>query len=376
MVDFVGPSVILEGWSKGYVDFVWDPHLRTVTPWVSAEGQNWSAAPKLETSVWAAEFKAYDGQHAQPGDHDACSLAVSQFDEGNGILLVRASFSCGGGCGGPWYTSRDAIWTSPDALKWSNLDIPRTFGAGGIGSISGGSSGFIALSAAGATRTLWLSSNGRTWTNGTLPADLRKSTSSASDPAAIAGGYVLPGVVLVRTGDQGLGGGAGCVAAEGPINPPVYRGGLWWSTDGRSWIRDNLDGAVDAAYVTMAVTRIDDHTLVAVENGYTPNVRGVIATEWASLDGKAWTLLKGASPYATAITDGTRGLLRDCSPTTDTTVNNWPSLCAIGPGLDLVVLTQRGEQPKVGFAQMALGPAGALATEDGSRFWIGVPTAG
>jgi len=219
---------------------------------------------------------------------------------------------------------------------------PRTFGAGGIGSISGGSSGFIALSAADATRTLWLSSNGRTWTNGTLPADLRKSTSSASDPAAIAGGYVLPGVVLVRTGDQGLGGGAGCVAAEGPINPPVYRGGLWWSTDGRSWIRDNLDGAVDAAYVTMAVTRIDDHTLVAVENGYTPNVRGVIATEWASLDGKAWTLLKGASPYATAITDGTRGLLRDCSPTTDTTVNNWPSLCAIGPGLDLVVLTQRG----------------------------------
>ena len=372
-----GPNVSLMGWSNGFVEFVWDAHVRTITPWASADGLTWHAGATMDTSVWDSEFKTYDAQHANPGDHDACSLAVSEFDEGPATLLVRGYFDCGGGCGGPWYTSRGAIWTSSDALAWTALDIPKTFGSSTLGPISGGSRGFIALGSAGSSHTLWLSANGQTWTNGALPADLRKSTSAASDPASFAGGYVLPGVVLEQAGDAPTGGGgAGCVTGEGPAHPPLYRGGLWFSADGKYWVRDSLSGTTAAASVTMAVIRVDDHTLLATQLAYAANVRGVTSADWISTDGRRWTPLDGFSAYAnTPITDGARGLLRDCGGSAAATQDAWPSLCVVGPKLDLVPLRQSGDVPAVSNGQIVLGPTGLLVTEDGSRFWIGVPTA-
>jgi len=374
---YSGPNVSLEGWSKGFVEFVWDAHLRTITPWASADGLTWHAGATMDTSVWDREFKTYDAQHANPGDHDACSLAVSEFDEGPAILLIRGYFSCGGGCGGPWYTSQSAIWTSPDALAWTALDIPKTFGSGSLGPISGGSRGFITLGSSGSSHTLWLSANGRTWTNGALPADLRKSTSAASDPASFADGYVLPGVVLDQTGDALTGGfGAGCVTGEGPAHPPLYRGGLWFSADGKNWVRDSLSGTTAAASVTMAVIRVDDHTLLATQNAYPANVRGVTSADWISTDGRKWTPLGGFAPYGnTPITDGARGLFRDCGGSGTATPDAWPSLCVVGPKLDLIPLKQSGDLPTVPNGQIVLGPTGVLVTEDGSAYWIGVPTA-
>lgn len=373
-VDLSSPGVSLEGWSKGYVELVWDPHLRTITPWVSGDGLTWNAGEKLDTSVWSADFMAYDAQHSGPGDHDACSLAVSEFGEGVTILLMRGFFSCDGGCGGPWYTSQSAMWTSSDALGWVPVDVPGTFGAGGVGPISGGSSGFIALGPSASSQVLWLSADGRKWTNGQLPADLRKATSSVGSPASFAGGYVMPGVLLEKAGDAYAGGSAGCVSPEGPANPSMYRAGLWSSTDGKSWVRDSLTGTTDAAYVTMSVIRVDDHTLVAVQSAYVPNVRGVTSAEWVSSDGKAWKPLEGVSPFATALTDGARGLLIGCSDAGVPAQDVWLSACAIGPNLDAVHLTESGDMPQGGSGQLALGPTGLLVTEDGSNFWIGVPT--
>jgi len=375
-VDPSSPGVSLEGWSKGYVEFVWDPHLRTITPWVSADGLTWNAGEKLDTGVWSAEFKAYDAQHSGPGDHDACSLAVSEFDEGVATLLMRGFFSCGGGCGGPWYTSQSAMWTSSDAIGWVPVDIPGTFGVGGVGPISGGSSGFVALGRSGSSHVLWLSADGRKWTNGQLPADLRKATSSAGNPVSFAGGYVLPGVVLQKPGDVYPGGPAGCVTADGPANPPVHRAGLWSSTDGKNWVRDSLTGTTDAAYVTMSVIRVDDHTLVAVQSAFQPNVRGVTSAQWVSADGKSWKPLKGVSPFATALTDGARGLITGCSDAVDPSQDVWLNACAIGPNLDAVHLTESGDIPQGVNGQLALGPTGLLYTKDGSVFWIGVPTVG
>ena len=371
--DLAGPEVNLRGWSRGYVEIVWDPHLRTITPWVSGDGLTWNAGDNLDTTDWSAEFKAYDAQHSGPGDHDACYLSVSEFDEGGATLLMRAFFSCAGGCGEPWYTSQSAMWTSSDALGWIPVDVRGTFGAGGVGSISGGSSGFIALGSSMSSKILWLSADGRQWTNGTLPADLRKATSSVGSPASFAGGYVLPGVLLQKAGEEYSGGGAGCVAPEGPSNPPVYRAALWSSTDGKNWVRDSLTGTTDAASVTMSVIRVDDHTLIAVQNAYVPDVRGVTSAEWVSTDGKAWKPLEGVSPYATALTDGTRGLLIGCNDPANPAQDVWLNACAIGPNLQAVHLTESGEMPQSVDGQLALGPTGLLLTGDGTNFWIGVP---
>lgn len=373
-----GPEVTLEGWSKGYVEFIWDPHLRTITPWASADGLTWHGGPKIDTSVWTAEFTTYDRQHTDPGDHDSCSFQVVEFEEGPAVTLLRGFFSCGGGCGGPWYTSSEAMWVSSDASSWTPVEVAKNFGSGSVGAISGGSSGFIALGSSGSSRTLWLSSDGRTWAHGTLPGDLLKTGSAAGAPASFANGYVLPGIVTVQAGEELPGGGmAGCVIGSGPDKPPTYRGGLWWSADGHTWVRDSLSGTTDAAYVDMAVTRIDDHTLLATQRSYATEGSGAIPAEaeWISTDGKTWIAIKGlANQWPLVITDGSRGILRDCTGATG--ANPWYSLCVIGPKLDMVPLSQTGAVPAVQDAQIVLGPTGLLVTVDGSRFWIGIPTTG
>jgi hypothetical protein len=42
----------------------------------------------------------------------------------------------------------------------------------------------------------------------------------------------------------------------------------------------------------------------------------------------------------------------------------------------MVALKQTGDAPWIDDWQIAVGPTGLLVTGDGSRFWIGVPTAG
>ncbi len=93
-----------------------------------------------------------------------------------------------------------------------------------------------------------------------------------------------------------------------------------------------------------------------------------------SKDGKTWTRLKGyPEPHTPIISGRDHGLLDMWSPTSAQD----SLLCVINDKLDLVVvLKQTGDLPWWDRPQLALGPAGLLATGDGSRFWIGVPTAG
>jgi len=366
-----GPNASIQGWSKGYVDFIWSPTTRTLTPWTSADGLHWHAGTRLDTSFWASEFKQYDGEVTDPEYHDACSFGVTNFQEGPATLLLAGEVSCGGGCGGPWYTS-EAMWTSTDALAWTPLDITKAVGGATIGPISGGSSGFIALGA-----TVWTSQSGQKWTKGALPAAVLTAGSHAGNPASIAGGFVLPGVVVVKRGHHTPGsGGAGC-AGFGPTDLSLYEGALWWSPDGTTWTRDSLSG-VPSAYggVYMTVARIDDHMIVADEQIWETNGLGP-EVEWASTDGKTWTRLKstlaGSVARSNVVVGREQGLILDWSTNTN---QSEPTFTVIGDHFGLVTLKESGQAPSIDNWQMALGPTGLLVTADGSRFWVGVPTAG
>jgi hypothetical protein len=148
----------------------------------------WQVGAGLDTSTWTAEFAQYDaanpGADVDPLYHDACSFEISNFEEGPSSILLVGDVTCGGGCGGPWATS-DATWTSPDGLAWTPLDIAKVFGSSGVGLISGGSSGYIALSGSGSSG-LWASSDGQAWDRGTLPAEALAPGNSVSNPVSIA----------------------------------------------------------------------------------------------------------------------------------------------------------------------------------------------
>ena len=192
-------NATIEGWSKGYVEFVWNPRTRILTPWVSQNGLTESSGSRMDITVWNAQLREQD-QYLDAADRADCWFEVLQFEEGAADLLLRGTLLCGGGCGGPWYTTQ-AMWSSSDAASWTPVeDMPAIFGAGGIGPISGGASGFVALGAASGEQTVWTSDDGRSWQQGALPSDAPTTGSWVNDPTSFAGGFVLPGVVLEAKG--------------------------------------------------------------------------------------------------------------------------------------------------------------------------------
>jgi hypothetical protein len=365
-----GRNAALVGWSKGYVEFVWDPHARTLTPWTSTDGIAWQGHSELDLGVWNADLATYDSENPGSESHDACTFTAGEFQEGPTNLLLRGLIDCYGGCGGSVMSS-EAIWTSPDGLSWTPVDMGKAFGAGGVRSITGGSSGFIALGQADKALILWLSSDGANWRQGALPAEALAPGSSVNDPTAFAGGYVLPGVVLEKSGAETAGGSSGGCASIGPDNPnpPTYRGALWWSVDGTTWTRATLGGTTVAQSIDMRVVRIDDHTLVATQRTWNFQGDSLPEAAWVSRDGRTWTPLTGYPIDDGAVVAGrSQGLIYLI-----TSSSPMAKLYVVDNSLNVAALDVSGTPPPLKWPQMVLGPAGLLVTDDGSQFWLGIP---
>ncbi len=370
-----GPNYNLEGWSKGFVDFLWNPELRTLTPWVSGDGLRWRPGTRLNLGAWKSDFASWDGslaewakedpEAADPDDHYRCTVYVTDFEEGATGLVMQAYFDCAPMCGGSAFTSSTAMWASANGLSWTPIDIDRTFGSGGTGLISGGSSGFITLGTADHKSIAWTSRDGRTWTRSALPSD----GSNYGAPVAIAGGFVLPGSVSIRKGHSGWY-GAGC-GSGGPQDTTKYQGALWTSSNGATWTRVSLTGTVGFG-ISMSVLRIDEHTVIADELTFYPDGSLYTEIQWGSHDGKSWTRLKAAPfAWATVLYSRQCGLIVEKPMDPQSPTRLWRVNDAFG----MVALPQSGDVPWWGESRTVIGPTGLLSTnQDGSRFWIGVPT--
>lgn len=358
----------LEGWSRGYVEFMWNPMNRSLTPWVSADGLTWRAGTKLDTSPWQDDFRSYDqGNPKDRAYHDDCYFLADDFQEGPATLMLTGIAYCTGECTNTFWTEEET-WTSADGTSWKLAEHQPGWW------LSGGSSGFISYDASSALGSIWTSTDGSAWSPGALPTV--PAGSWINSPVAIAGGYVLPGVVMVKKGHQpdgpGTGDGGrhwGC-PGDGTGDLSLYQAALWWSPDGKTWTRDTLTGATTSGYdlYDMTLTRIDDHTVVA-DAGFESN-NGWSDIEWVSQDGKTWTHLKG-DPVDTVVAGRARGLVYGDSISAN---SYWPNLLCFNGGSTLTKLHQTGEIPWTDSPQMVLGPSGLLVTVDGSQFWIGVLT--
>jgi hypothetical protein len=360
-----GGYATLEGWSKGYVEFMWNPANRYLTPWVSADGLTWSSGAKLDTSPWQDDFRIYDqGNPKDRAYHDNCSFQVGNFQEGPTALLLSGHVLCSPGCSGAGYYTSEAAWTSSDGVSWKLSQNPP-----GV-LVSGGSSGFISFGADGTLGPVWTSSDGQTWTQGALPA--LAAGSWVNSPVAISGGFVLPGVIMVKKGHIVPSDGSGGCGMAGS-DQSLYQAALWWSPDGKTWTRDTLKGTTSGYFdgIDMSVTRIDDHTVVASESFGSTNSQ----LEWVSKDGKTWTSLKDSSIYGdrSVVAGRDRGLVYGELLSGS---KYWQNLLSFSGGLTLTKLHQTGDIPWTDWPQMVLGPSGLLVTVDGSQFWVGVPTTG
>lgn len=357
-------SATIEGWSKGYFDFVWSSSKRTLTPWASIDGLNWHVATKLDTSSWNADFKSYD-KSAGRGYHDSCWFEANAFQQGPAALLLKGIVYCTPGCTQYWST-KEIAWTSADGASWQPVADPPGW------AVAGGSVGFISYDASKPMGSLWTSPDGRAWTKGALPS--LPAASWVNSPVALAGGYVLPGVIMVKQGHQEdgpeQGDGlprVGCAGVE-DADKSLYQEALWWSPDGQTWTRDALSGTTSGypqvyGEIDMDVYRVDDHTVIAA--GYLKGTE----TDWVSRDGRVWTRLKISGGGVVAGRD--RGLTFYYSGSASHLTRNF---AYFDNNLKLVTLNQTGSAPWIDDWQTALGPTGLLVTEDGSRFWLGTLT--
>jgi hypothetical protein len=343
-------SVSVFGWSRGYVGFraVSNPNAIPATPvsifsTSSTDGLHWTAVRPLDT-----EGLPYLGQ------------VITQTVEGPAGLLA-VGWNNVGVCGGP--PTVGGLWTSPDGLTWSRVQLPADFASASVYTVDAGSTGYVATGTLkdGATQAVWLSGDGRSWRRSSLPTAFGKVVvDGATDFSA---GYVVSGAVL---------GGEGCGGAA------LLTPSLWWSADGKSWTRSKLTGVVPASDATMTVSRISDHALMAIDTGW--DQTGQIASHvvWFTTDGRTWNLVKSPSSMLAdgILTNGQRGLL----VVTPTNNDGPPTIATVGNDLTVTTLSQSGDGPvasatSVGWTS-ALGPTGlVILSSDGSNLWLGVPTA-
>ncbi|MGD0248661.1 MAG: hypothetical protein ABSB75_06365 [Candidatus Limnocylindrales bacterium] len=329
------------GWSRGFVVFrtivYWGEDHRTLTvvPYTSPDGLTWTEGQPLDVAGLYPELKM---------------LGIA--DGPSGMLAYGLSPKAGP-CGPSPY---DAMWRSTDGLSWRRVDNENHFT-----SIGGGSSGFVGLAN---DSTVWISGDGLAWRKTDLGAAAKDI--EIVGVTAFAKGFVVAGAVPLPTDGW-------CQETKAPS--------LWWSRDGKAWSQEALSPAPTGERVW--IQRMDDDAVLAISGEY-----GAPQTyrAWTSTDGRTWTLdpdspvLNSVLLYSVQLTNGRYGLLVSAM---DEENGQYPvgqgNLWGFQANLRLVALPQSGDVPPAELVNgdfAALGPTGLLVpNKDGTRFWLGAPTA-
>ena len=366
-----GPNAILTGLRNQYLQLIWDPIARTLTPWLSTDALAWRQGTGFDLSMWTSAFKSWDKTAPDDTSKAGCGFNVDDLVEGPSGVLLRANLECHPTLG-EIYQSPGAMWISSDGLNWKSVSPSRAFGKSGIGPISGGANGFIGLNS---DRTAsWVSQDGLSWKAGTIPC----GATELSDPVSIDGEFAIAGLVAAQSGQTVPPKPGGCKPfASGSSS--LVTGAVWRSKDGANWTRDRLDTTA-AVSPEMTLRKIDDHTLIADQLiGKKPS-SGVWTSDiaWISRDGKPWTPVKGVpGPYSgygfatyrdpSLIVGRDRGLMM--LPKGDN--SRFLAFNADGTPREL---EQTGDVPTAvwSWTSEALGAVGLLVCS-GTDFWIGLP---
>jgi hypothetical protein len=359
-----GSYINLFGWSRGYVDFVWDG-AHSVTPWASADGLHWQAGPKLPPGDMPFEFPALTTDVAT-----SCRFEVDSWVEASAGLLAHGSIRCDLDTYSAAYSAiYSSTWTSTDGLTWSvATGVPD-------GELSAGGAGYIVTDG----QRVWTSGDGRAWEQGTVPDAALPQGVRWGSPIAFKAGFLI---------------GPETIGTQWPFTVNFPKGttaGIFWSADGRSWTRQDPPGR-RSGLASIWMEKMDDGTVLLREETADPTTGMLSLTAWTTSDGRSWRPVASWNDYGPisvrAVTVG--GVFTpNCFALA---VNGHAVVTHLDQGtFDVSIFDPSG--PRLLLPQyagewpaslspggsdgrsMALGPAGLLAIWQGSNYWIGVPTA-
>ena len=376
--DSLYPDATIEGWRDGYVEFVWQASTMVLTPWTSTDAVTWSRGVAIDAkALWTSELAAANAANVNPDGPLDCSFFVAGWADDGQAIVMRGRMICPVGCGSYWQTT-EMMFASTTGASWTPLDEKKVFGARGLGLISGGNAGFVALGSDGVAQVVWTSIDGLDWHRHAIPSALAAKGSWVSDTASITGGLVLAGVRMVSgTAVAGpstdyLPGPSttSCAVTVGPT--PQYLPEVYWSADGGAWTVSTLPGAVQGESVWVQLTKVDDRTAVVTEDYSDLNDNGDSSgtVVWVTHDGMTWTSYPPEKWSPGPLMPG-RNEAYECS------FDSFHfTISVLSDDLRVIDLAADGDAPtkidSIFSWQVVAGPAGLLATEDGTQLRLGV----
>ncbi len=350
----------LFGWSRGYVDFVWDGS-HSVLPWASPDGLHWQPGPSMQLGQTPFTLPELD-----PNLSEWCAFEIDSFVETPAGLLAHGRLVCETSYPDqPGTTLYSGSWASKDGLAWSAASMPD-------GELSAGGAGFIATDGLG----VWVSSNGSTWRSGAPPGPALPEAVRWGHATAFAGGFLLAPETRYTQWP---------FAANFPAGTPA---GVFWSADGKTWSGRDPPGA-RSGYTELWLDKIADGLVLLREEDFDGRTATYTLMAWTSRDGQVWkpmaswtgygTVGPGTTVQGTLVPNG--DVVTGLGHALVTHFDSGNLLVFYGFDTDtgkLIVLKVAGDVPSLSPAGhgIAIGPRGLLATDDGQHFWIAVPTAG
>jgi hypothetical protein len=175
---------------------------------------------------------------------------------------------------------RALVWSSSDGLTWTRLPDQKAFKGGAMTSVVRTTNAFVAVGSAGLNAAAWTSPDGLVWTR-TADAPVFHAALSADGDAATQMASVALGSVLVAVG------------TEFPIGGDKARTArAWWSADGVTWVEAKGELFEEGQLFQVAAT---SRGFLAGGPSGPPSCGGGV---WASTDGRSWLCASSASEYA------------------------------------------------------------------------------
>jgi hypothetical protein len=252
----------------------------SMTSWVSTDGLTWTtrrnAFPKP----------------ALAGDDIAVTDVVAR---GDGWLAVgRRDKACQIDCG--LTPIRAYVWTSADGSHWTRVADQTSLKGGGMVGVNHGNPGLIAVGVAAGHAAIWTSPDGLAWSR--VPdASMFRAPKAAGDlPFAATDVASRDGVTVVVGNALGQ---DTCLPGTAVPSCPGAR--AWLSANGTAWSKAAVAKAKDGQMFSVTLT--PQGFLAVGPSG------GCLGGMWSSTDGRSWrcdasdSRFKGFGPYAAAASD-------------------------------------------------------------------------
>ena len=238
------------------------------------------------------------------------------------------------------------LWLSEDGASWrrvSGAALPP-FGSVFVNGLAGGPAGYVAWGIDGTTAAIFHSPDGATWTR------------SAADPSF--DGAQVGDIRAYRGGFVAIGAHRAAPPPGGPIvvgGPDTSTAAAWWSPDGRSWRPAGIDAGSGLGSLQVGATGLFSLGSSGCGGCVGPSV------VWRSTDGRQWTRIgPDTVPEPSYASDGARIIRYDFQGTGD-----------VSSSTDGVEWQPIADLPRVGFYGFVVGSHGILIEDSIQR---GAPT--